>query len=60
VTLQHNQTELYNLICFGLQVTPDFIPKAKGTGDTSNFDQFNDEPLATSHVELFPKEFADF
>lgn len=37
-----------------------FIPKCKGPGDTSNFDDYEEEPLRISSSEKCAKEFSDF
>jgi len=37
-----------------------FIPKCKGPGDYSNFDDYEEEPLRISSTEKCAKEFADF
>ncbi|KAK3743250.1 hypothetical protein QZH41_017052 [Actinostola sp. cb2023] len=37
-----------------------FIPKCKGPGDPSNFDDYEEEPLHISATEKCAKEFADF
>jgi len=37
-----------------------FIPKCKGAGDTSNFDDYEEEPLRISSTEKCTKEFSDF
>jgi len=37
-----------------------FIPKCKGPGDPSNFDEYDEEPLRISSTEKCAKEFADF
>ena len=37
-----------------------FIPKCKGPGDTSNFDDYEEERLHVSSTEKCAKEFADF
>ena len=42
------------------QVDAPFIPKCRGAGDASNFDDYEEEPLRISSQEKFPKEFADF
>ncbi|XP_078285757.1 cAMP-dependent protein kinase catalytic subunit alpha-like isoform X3 [Rhinoraja longicauda] len=39
---------------------PPFKPKMKGPGDTSNFDEYEEEPIRVSITEKYPKEFADF
>jgi len=42
------------------RVEAHFIPKCKGAGDTSNFDDYEEEPLRISSSEKCAKEFADF
>jgi protein kinase A len=42
------------------KVDAPFIPKYRGPGDASNFDDYEEEPLRISSQEKFPKEFADF
>jgi protein kinase A len=37
-----------------------FLPKCKGAGDTSNFDEYDEEVLQISSAEKCAKEFADF
>ncbi|XP_037069977.1 cAMP-dependent protein kinase catalytic subunit 1 isoform X2 [Pollicipes pollicipes] len=37
-----------------------FVPKCKGGGDTSNFDDYEEERLHVSSTEKCAKEFADF
>ncbi|XP_011405630.1 PREDICTED: cAMP-dependent protein kinase catalytic subunit alpha-like isoform X1 [Amphimedon queenslandica] len=37
-----------------------FVPKTKGAGDPSNFDDYKEEVLRIAAAEKFPKEFADF
>lgn len=39
---------------------PPFKPKMKGPGDTSNFDEYEEEPIRVSITEKYSKEFADF
>ena len=36
------------------------MPKCKGPGDASNFDDYEEEALRISSTEKFPKEFAEF
>lgn len=43
-----------------LQVEAPFIPKCKGQGDTSNFDDYEEEVLRISSTERCAKEFAEF
>ena len=42
------------------QIEAPFIPKCKGGGDTSNFDDYEEERLHVSSTEKCAKEFADF
>eukprot|EP00918_Siedleckia_nematoides_P082438 GHVU01180654.1.p1 GENE.GHVU01180654.1~~GHVU01180654.1.p1 ORF type:complete len:351 (+),score=56.69 GHVU01180654.1:117-1169(+) len=42
------------------KVEAPFIPKCKGPGDPSNFDDYEEEPLRISSTEKCAKEFADF
>lgn len=42
------------------KVEAPFIPKCKGPGDFSNFDDYEEEPLRISSTEKCSKEFADF
>ncbi|KAK6104936.1 cAMP-dependent protein kinase catalytic subunit alpha [Brugia pahangi] len=37
-----------------------FLPKCRGAGDASNFDDYEEEPLRISSTEKCAKEFADF
>ncbi|EJD74028.1 AGC/PKA protein kinase [Loa loa] len=37
-----------------------FLPKCRGAGDASNFDDYEEEPLRISNTEKCAKEFADF
>ncbi|XP_069783774.1 cAMP-dependent protein kinase catalytic subunit alpha-like isoform X4 [Narcine bancroftii] len=39
---------------------PPFKPKMKGPGDTSNFDEYEEEPIHISLTKKYSKEFADF
>jgi len=44
----------------GPNVEAHFKPTCKGAGDTSNFDDYEEEPLRISSTEKCAKEFADF
>ncbi|XP_043550649.1 cAMP-dependent protein kinase catalytic subunit alpha-like isoform X3 [Chiloscyllium plagiosum] len=39
---------------------PPFKPKFRGPGDTSNFDEYEEEAIRISLTEKYSKEFADF
>lgn len=42
------------------KVEAPFVPKCKGLGDCSNFDEYEEEPLRISSTEKCAKEFAEF
>ena len=42
------------------QVDAPFLPKCKGPGDPSNFDDYEEEPLRISSTEKCTKEFLEF
>lgn len=42
------------------KVDSPFIPKSKGAGDTSNFDDYEEEVIRVASTERCAKEFADF
>ena len=42
------------------KVTPPMMPKIKHPGDTSNFDNYSEEPIASSNVSLYDNEFENF
>ncbi|VDL87645.1 unnamed protein product [Nippostrongylus brasiliensis] len=43
-----------------LIVEAPFLPKCRGPGDASNFDDYEEEPLRISGTEKCSKEFAEF
>jgi protein kinase A len=43
-----------------VQVEAPFAPRCKGPGDTSNFDDYDEETLRISSTEKCAKEFSDF
>lgn len=50
----------YNPNSIPFQVEAPFIPRCKGPGDPSNFDDYEEEALRISSTEKCAKEFADF
>ncbi|KIH63485.1 protein kinase domain protein [Ancylostoma duodenale] len=42
------------------KVEAPFLPKCRGPGDASNFDDYEEEPLRISGTEKCSKEFAEF
>lgn len=44
----------------GSQIDASIIPKCKGPGDTSNFDEYEEEDVRVSVTEQCPKEFLEF
>lgn len=49
---------IHNVIKF--QIEAPFLPKCRGPGDASNFDDYEEEPLRISGTEKCAKEFAEF
>lgn len=45
---------------FQKKIEAPFIPRCKGPGDTSNFDDYEEEALRISSTEKCAKEFAEF
>lgn len=39
---------------------PTYKPKVAGEGDTSNFDEYDEEPFRTNSINEFADEFKDF
>jgi protein kinase A len=62
LTIITNATETSTNVVYViiLQIEAHFIPKCKGAGDTSNFDDYEEEPLRISSTEKCTKEFSDF
>ncbi|EPQ07441.1 cAMP-dependent protein kinase catalytic subunit beta [Myotis brandtii] len=46
--------------CGGHLVEAPFIPKFRGSGDTSNFDDYEEEDIRVSITEKCGKEFSEF
>ncbi|CAF0956398.1 unnamed protein product [Adineta steineri] len=42
------------------KIEPPFVPKTKGPGDATNFDEYEEEPLRIATSEKFGKEFEEF
>lgn len=51
-------TEWINV--YNRKAAPPFSPKSKGGGDTSNFDDYEEEVIRVASTERCAKEFTDF
>ncbi|KAF7627129.1 cAMP-dependent protein kinase catalytic subunit, partial [Meloidogyne graminicola] len=51
---------LSHLIIRDEEIEAPFLPKCRGPGDSSNFDDYEEEPLRISGTEKCAKEFAEF
>ncbi|VDK55683.1 unnamed protein product [Anisakis simplex] len=52
--------DLKLFVNFEIQIEAPFLPKCRGPGDASNFDDYEEEPLRISGTEKCAKEFAEF
>ena len=58
--LSISKIDFHKFFLCKFQVEAHFKPTCKGAGDTSNFDDYEEEPLRISSTEKCAKEFADF
>jgi len=45
---------------FKKKIEAPFLPKVKGSGDATNFDEYEEELIRIASTERCAKEFADF
>ena len=60
ISITQNRLCDFRIKTFHSQVEAPFVPRCKGPGDPSNFDDYEEEALRISSTEKCSKEFADF
>ncbi len=53
-------SHITQFVAFPFQPKAPFLPPATGEGDTSNFDEYDEEPLKVSSTVAHAKEFESF